>query len=197
MFAAHLHTRSLAFLIGCIAVYGQTMPSSASGASQRPAPPEFSVAGVVHDPSGALIQGAFVALKGRGAPEQSAATDAQGNFGFAGLPAGAYEIRVDYTGFKPYRARVTIRERSPAPRRIFLEIADLRDEITVDTGEARVNTDVDSNLDVVRLDTQTLENLPILGQDVIGALSQVLDPASLRADMVAWLEAMAAPGAPS
>src|SRR3989442_115963 len=75
MIAAHLRKLVVVFLAGWIAGNGQTTPVPASAATQKSASPEFSVAGVVNDPSGAVIQGASVALKGGRGQERSAVTD--------------------------------------------------------------------------------------------------------------------------
>src|SRR5260370_33590639 len=63
----------------------------------------------------------------------------------------------------------------PAPVRIVLWIADVRQEVTVSTQAARVSTDTADNLDTVTLDRQALDNLPIFDQDYIGTMSRFLD----------------------
>jgi hypothetical protein len=72
-------------------------------------------------------------------------------------------------------SRIKIGSRAPAPMRIVLSIADVRQEVTVSTQAARVSTDSIDNLDAVALDRQALDNLPIFDQDYIGAISRFLD----------------------
>ena len=78
-------------------------------------------------------------------------------------------------GFKLSKVRLKVGAHAPTPLRIVLAIADLSEEISVDSREGRVNTDLDGNLDVISLDRQMLEGLPILGDDLVGALSRMLD----------------------
>ncbi len=63
-----------------------------------------SFSGYVADPSGAVVPGVFVALVNN-ATNQSATTVANetGNFAFARVPAGRYELRADLPGFTPFR----------------------------------------------------------------------------------------------
>jgi len=61
-----------------------------------------TIKGRVVDPQGAIIAGAALTLT---SPElqgqKTAATDAEGNFVFLGLPPGAYRLEVKQTGFQP------------------------------------------------------------------------------------------------
>src|SRR5262249_2387711 len=68
--------------------------------------------------------------------------------------------------------------RAPAPLRIMLAIADLQEEIAVKDQSGQVNTNPSENLDVVKLDRDALNNLPVLGNDVIGALANLVDASS-------------------
>ena len=44
---------------------------------------------------------------------------------------------------------------------------------------AQVSTDASENLDVVALDREALDNLPVFDQNYVGAISQFLDPGSI------------------
>ena len=57
-----------------------------------------SLRGVITDPSGALVPGALVQLRGPGG-EQRANTNGSGEYGFAALPPGKYLLRVIVKGF--------------------------------------------------------------------------------------------------
>ncbi len=76
----------LAVLMLCLAasVFGQT-----------PAP---GLTGTVTDPSGAVVPGALVQLRGPGG-EQRRTTDVSGRYAFTGLPAGKFQVRVIAKGF--------------------------------------------------------------------------------------------------
>ena len=60
--------------------------------------PALSLQGVVTDPSGALVPGALVQLRGPG-PEQRATTDATGHYNLSSLRPGKYTVRVIAKGF--------------------------------------------------------------------------------------------------
>src|SRR5580704_7789625 len=57
-----------------------------------------SLHGTVTDPSGALVPGALVQLRGPG-PEVRATSDDKGQYSFASLPPGKYVVRVIAKGF--------------------------------------------------------------------------------------------------
>src|SRR5260370_13432912 len=139
-----------------------------------------SMSGTVLDPGGALVPGASVHVRGQhGDIQQSMQADAVGEFRFSGLPEGRYEIRVEQTGFKPYETRLRLHGQSARQLRIVLAIANLEEKITVNSSEGRLSTEAGENKDAIQLDSRMLESLPILGQDVVGALSQLLGPASV------------------
>src|SRR5580704_15432082 len=60
--------------------------------------PTASLRGTVTDPSGALVPGALVQLRGQG-PEHRATTDGNGQYSFIALPAGKYTVRIIAKGF--------------------------------------------------------------------------------------------------
>lgn len=134
-----------------------------------------TITGTVLDQDAAVLRGAQVTLK-RGEPPRSLSTttNESGAFRFEKLSAGDYEILVTREGFKPTTARVTIGNRPPAPLRIVLPVADLRQEISVPDADTQVNTDAGGNQDVVSLNREDLDNLPALDQNYIGALSRFL-----------------------
>ena len=138
------------------------------------------VTGSVQDPARAAVGDATVTLKNTGgAVIQAVAADPLGFFRFERVAPGAYEIEARRDGFKPFITRLRVGPRAPAPLKIVLAIADVRQEITVDAAAAQVSTDPTDNLDVVRLDRQSLDNLPIFDQDYIGTMSRFLDSGAI------------------
>src|SRR5712692_1842638 len=128
--------------------------------------------GIVLDPSNAGVSGAKVALKG--VEQQTTTADAGGAFRFEAAPPGSYEIQVEHEGFKPATVRLRIGSRPPAPLKITLAIAEMRQEVTVGGQAVQVNTNTSENLDVVTLDRQSLDNLPIFDQDYVGTMTRFL-----------------------
>jgi len=143
----------------------------------------FEVSGVVLDPSGAVIADAKVILRRDGgrSPETKTANQ-RGEFHFTRIASGDYEIEVRKDGFKPAVTHFTVGAKSPSPLEIVLPIADVREEIAVADRPDQTNTDPDENLNVIKLNHETLSNLPVLGNDVIGSVANLLDAGSIGSD---------------
>src|SRR5260370_12639768 len=140
-----------------------------------------SMSGTVLGPSGALVPGASVHVRGQhGDIQQSTQADAVGEFRFSGLPEGRYEIRVEQTGFKPYETRLRLHGQSARQLRIVLAIANLEEKIRGNSSEWRLSTEAGENKDASQLDSSILESFPILDQHVIFSLSHLLGQPSLR-----------------
>src|SRR5262247_1877300 len=138
------------------------------------------VSGAVLNTSEEVIPGASVTLRRNDAsmPPAVATSDARGLFRFSRVASGNYEIEIQKNAFKPAVIQLTIGARAPAPLRVTLAIADLREEIAVEDRSGSVNANPSENLDVVKLDRDALNNLPVLGNDVIRALANLVDASS-------------------
>jgi len=88
------------------------------------------ISGTVQDQSGALIPNAGVTLR-KEADTKTTLTDGGGSFSFDGLGAGTYDVQVDQPGFKTATAHVVVTTRNPRPIEFKLQIAELRQELTV------------------------------------------------------------------
>ena len=65
-----------------------------------------SITGTVTDPSGAAVPGAQVTVNNAAnGISHDATTNGSGDFLFAALPIGSYDITVTATGFKKYEAK--------------------------------------------------------------------------------------------
>src|ERR1019366_2249117 len=106
-------------------------------------------------------------------------TDAAGGFHFDNVAAGQYELRTAFEGFKPAAVRVRVGARAPAPPKLVLRLADMKQEITVSNAAVQVDTTASNNLDAVAVDQNMLESLPVFDQDYIATLSRFLDSGSL------------------
>jgi len=138
------------------------------------------VSGVVLNTSEEVVPGASVTLRRNDVskPPTVVTSDARGLFRFSRVASGSYEIEIQKNSFKPAVIQLTIGARAPAPLRVTLMIAELREEIAVEDRAGQVNTDPSENLDVVKLDRDALNNLPVLGNDVIGAMANLVDASS-------------------
>src|SRR5437764_6975873 len=82
--------RSISTLVLSLAVWAISLTAQT--------PPAAALKGVVTDPSGALVPGALVQLRGPGG-EQRAKTDMSGLYSFPSLRPGKYLVRVIVKGF--------------------------------------------------------------------------------------------------
>jgi hypothetical protein len=139
-----------------------------------------AISGTVQDQSGGAVSGAVVTLK-RGGDLQgrTASSGVAGEFQFDKVATGDYELTVRYEGFNPSTTRLKVTGRPIRPLKIVLLVAGLRQELTVDTQGLVVSADPGENLDTVKLERRALDNLPVLDQDYVAAVSRSLSSASL------------------
>src|SRR5258706_1527061 len=179
---AALKTASvLGLLILSMGSVAASQRSSPDRLEQGPTTPAavFGVSGVVLDPSNAAIAGAKVTLRGGSLEnEPSTTTDPAGHFQFSGVSPGSYEVEVQQEGFKILKSRVKVGPRSPAPLHIVLPLRDLHEEVTVTNPQGQLSREASENADIIRLDRQALDSLPILDNDVVKAVTEMLGPAS-------------------
>ena len=137
----------------------------------------LSISGVVLDPSNAAIVGARVTLHGGNFEnEPSTATDLTGHFQFSGVPPGSYEVEVQREGFKTLISRVKVASHSSAPLHIVLPLAELHEEVTAKNSQGQLSRDATENADIITLDSQTLDSLPTIDNDVVRAVTEMLGP---------------------
>jgi len=161
-------TYSICALSLCLLGVAVTLPA------QAPAAP--SLHGTVTDPSGALVPGALVQLRGPGG-EQRQATGVTGQYNFPALRPGRYNVRVLAKGF------------SPGGRQDF-EIdrpTTLDTQLTIESATQVVNVEDEANK--VTADAANNAGALVLGEKELSALSD--DPDELSQQ----LQAMAGPGA--
>src|SRR5258708_32532353 len=87
-------------------------------------PSGFPIAGTVVDPHQAGVLGAKVTLnRSDGAEVQSTSADSRGEFRFATVPPGNYDVRIEQPGFKPSVSRVRVGSQPPRPLRVALTLS--------------------------------------------------------------------------
>jgi len=133
---------------------------------------DLALRGVVTDPSGAAIPGATVTVRGPGGEHRTKTNDA-GEYSFASLKSGKYQLRVTAKDFSP------VQEKSlPIPNVVDVRLSILSDAqvVNVEDGLRRVGTDPGSNGGAV-----------IMREKQIGQLSDDPDELALQ------LQALAGP----
>jgi len=139
------------------------------------------VSGVVSDQTGAVLPGARVSISVSGSttPLQSIETDPSGSFRFDRIPPATYEIRAEFSGFKIFSTQVRVTTRAPSPIAIVMQIEGVLQEVSVAGGAAEASTAASANLDAITVDANTLDELPVLDQDVVAAMSRFLDATAI------------------
>lgn len=168
-------------LIGCLTlILSQMSAIFAQGAPPVPQSAGHRVAGVILDPSGAVIAEATVILrKTSDRSERTATTDQRGEFHFTEVASGDYEVEARKEGFKLTVTTLAVGAKTLPWLRLMLPIADVHEEIAVGDQTNQVTVSPDDNLNVIKVDRETLKNLPVLGNDVIATMANLLDAGSL------------------
>src|SRR5260221_10018197 len=118
-------------------------------------PPAASLRGVVTDPSGALVPGALVQLRGPGG-EQRATTDISGQYAIPALRPGKYLVRVIVKGFSVSQKQ-NFEISGPVSLDVQLVIAAEAQVVNVEDEAGKVGTDPTSNASAIVLGEKELE----------------------------------------
>src|SRR5580693_4679204 len=135
-----------------------------------------SLHGTVTDPSGALVPGALVQLRGPG-PEVRATSDDKGQYSFATLPPGKYTMRVIAKGFTVGQKQgyeIT----SPQTLDVQLTIEAESQVVNVEETAGQVTTDPGSNGDALVLHAKELEALSDDPDELAQQLQAMAGPAA-------------------
>jgi hypothetical protein len=134
-----------------------------------------SLTGVILDPSNAPVPSVLVMLKGVDA-ESEATTDNAGEFRFAQVSPGTYEIHAVVSGFSPVARRIRVGTRRPEPVIIRLVLASLKEQLDVPEQETAVSSQASNNADAISVERTQLDNLPFLDMNYLAALGRFLSP---------------------
>ena len=123
----------------CVLVLVAVIVTTSLGVAQRTT---ATFAGIVTDPSNAVLPGASVQLINEGTNAVTEKlTGETGEFLFDYVPVGTYTLKISLPGFKTYESRAIPLGAAQSTRRTYaLEVGAITDNVTV-TGEAPlVNT---------------------------------------------------------
>src|SRR6185369_7354921 len=123
-------------------------------------------AGIVQDPTGAVLPGVEVSLTNEGtANVMQAVTNETGEFLLDFIPPGAYTLKLALPGFRAYESRGIPLGAAQSVRRTYtLEVGSITDNVTV-TGEAPLVNTL-SPEQRLTLDTIQVMNLPMVNRNV-------------------------------
>jgi hypothetical protein len=147
-----------------------------------------AVAGVVSDPSGALVPRAAVVISSQGTGEKrDLATDADGNFSGQLLPPGNYDLTVRAPGFEPsILSGVQVRITEVSRVKIQLALSGAKEQIAVSAAPPLLQTE-NATLGRV-IDRHTIEELPLVNRNfteilglTAGTNSNIVDATQLGA----------------
>src|SRR6266702_4791375 len=126
--------------------------------------------GTVQDPSGAVLPGASVTVTSAGTKAtQTVVTDSHGQYQFASLFPGAYDLRVELSGFKTYEQKgISLSPNDTRGTDVRLEIGQQSETITVTGQQEIIQTETGAREGV--LTAKQIENLSIMGRSALELL---------------------------
>jgi hypothetical protein len=138
--------------------------------------------GTVVDPAGLAVPGLTVAVQPAGskAATLTAVTDASGHFRIEHLAPGRYRVRVNPPeSFAPLSIDVNVlAQEPPAAVTMHLQLAVVTENVDVTSTALRPSIDTGANLDTTSVSGAELDSLPVLDQNLVGAITQFLDPST-------------------
>jgi hypothetical protein len=179
----HLRARAYALLLTavlfCVSVPTYLAAQAGSG----------TLSGTVVDEQGAAVPGANVtATELATGATRTAASNAEGVFRLAGLPAGRYTVDVNLDGFQPLK--ITDVPLAPAEIRslekVQLKLGTLSESVTVTADTAVVQTATSTRMATVT--AEQLTNIQMKGRDLFGLLTVVpgVQDTNLNRDFSTW-----------
>ena len=119
-----------------------------------------SLAGVVSDPTGAVVPGATVEIHNPVSQfSRSATTDGEGRFTFTNIPLNPYHLSVAARGFGAYSQDLDVRSAVPLNVNVALQIQGSAQTVTVEAGASDlIENDPTFHTDI---DRQMFDKLPL------------------------------------
>jgi hypothetical protein len=135
---------------------------------------ESTITGTVTDPSESVVVGAQVILKSEATELARTQTDQLGHFRFPQVKAGLYVVVVERGGFRVVTLTVHVGIHPTVPLSIRLTLLTIKTQIDV-PADGPLGSDPSSNQDAIRVSAQSLADLPVLDEDYITTLSNIMD----------------------
>src|SRR5580692_707567 len=123
------------FLVLAFSAHAQTPHTSAGGSAIAPGaahdPQDAAISGTVFDSAGQAVPGAHVTLLYAMAQLEARDTNAQGQYSFARLRAGKYQILATNSGFDQLPVDIDLTAGEKRVRDLHLKLSALRDKVVV------------------------------------------------------------------
>jgi hypothetical protein len=124
----------------------------------------LTVAGMVHDATGAVIPAAEVSVRqSSNEPALTSQTDDQGNFRMSVPSVGTYELEIRANGFAPFQAQVSLTAVSPLAQ-IDASLTIAASNQTVEVTADALAAETTSTQLGEELDTRKMESVPLNGR---------------------------------
>ncbi len=161
----HIHRRATVRLIAAAYVLSLTSTIAFAQGSTT-----ATVRGTVQDPSGGVLPGATVTATNTGTKGvQTAVTDDRGQYLFAGLFPGPYDLKVELSGFKTYEQKgLTLSPNDNRGIDVRLEIGSQTETVTVTSQLELIQTQTGAREGV--LNAKQIDNLSIIGRSSLELL---------------------------
>ena len=126
-----------------------------------------TVRGTVQDATGAVVPGATVTLTNTGTRSvQTGVTDSRGQFLFAGLFPGTYDLKVELGGFKTYQQQaVTLSPNDTRGVDVRLEMGARTETVLVTAQQEVIQTETGAREGV--LSAKQIDNLSVIGRSAL------------------------------
>jgi len=132
--SAVLYFASLFLLLAC-SIHAQTPNTSPSRSANAPGsthdPQDAAISGTVFDPAGQVVPGARVTLLYALAELETRETDARGQYSFARLRGGKYQILATIAGFNQLPVDIGLAAGEKRVSDLHLQLSALRDKVVV------------------------------------------------------------------
>jgi hypothetical protein len=128
--------------------------------------PVGSLNGSVHDQSGGVMQNVAITVTNKDtAAERQVVTGADGTFGVAPLPAGAYVVKAAASGFRTMIQQATIQVGQVTTMDIAMQVGAATEVVSVQGEAAQI--DYDSHTISGVIGREEIENLPLNGRSFL------------------------------
>src|SRR5713226_4234571 len=144
-----------------ILISGLAAPADAQGTAD--------IVGRATDPGGGALSGATVTARDLATNiTRTTATSGTGDYTFTALPVGEYEVKTELSGFRAETSRVTLATGDRARVDVKLQLGAVSESVVV-TGDVQ-QLQTDASHVASQLNRQVVENVPIVGRNIINII---------------------------